>query len=119
IAITIIRVRAGSMQLPEIEGPRRLYEIHQATIAAFGHDAVIRKPVIDDPATFLRTNFHNDVAKFAESGYYYLNAKRGVYRLTWKGAILMSFKILWPFNWVRELRRRGQAARLLRELSLS
>jgi hypothetical protein len=114
-----IRVRDGSMLFPEIDDPRRLYEIHQATIASFGYDAVTRKNVIDDPATFLRTNFHSDVAKFAESGYYYLDAKRAVYRLTWKGAVLMSFKNLWPFNWVRELRRRVRAARLLRELALS
>jgi hypothetical protein len=113
-----IRVRDGSMLFPEIDDPRRLYEIHQATIASFGHDAVKLKGVIDDPIEFLRTNFHCDVAKFAESGYYFLDAKRGIYRLTWKGAILMSWKNLWPVNWIRELRRRGQAARLLRKLSL-
>jgi hypothetical protein len=114
-----IRVRDGSMLFPEIDDPRRLYEIHQATIASFGHDAVTRKIVIDDPIEFLRTSFHSEVAKFAESGYYFLDAKRGRYRLTWMGAILMAWKNLWPFNWIRELRRRGQAARLLRKLSLS
>jgi hypothetical protein len=114
-----IRIREGSMSFPDIDDPRRLYAIHQATLSSMGGDVTRINVVIDDPAEYLHTEFLEDVAKFAESGYYYLDAKRDAYRLTWKGAILVTWKNLWPFNWIRELRRRTQGARLLRELDLT
>jgi hypothetical protein len=114
-----IRIRHGSMSFPDIDDPRRLYAIHQATLLFLGASAERINDVIDDPADYLRTEFHEDVAKLAESGYYYLDTQRDLYRRTWRGAILVTWRMLWPFKWFRELRRRSQRARLLRELDLS
>jgi len=113
-----IGIREGSMSFPEIDDPRRLYAIHDASLAHFAGDGIRVDQVIEDPAEFLRTNYHKDVAKFAESGYYYLVEKRQVYRPTWKGSTLMAWKSLWPVKPVRELLWRRRAARLLRELGL-
>jgi hypothetical protein len=114
-----IRIRKGSMSFPYIDDPNRLYAIHQAALALFARDAVRVENVIEDPAEFLARAHQKDVARFAECGFYYLDPARNVYRLTWRGAILMSWKALWPFKRIRELLRRAQAARLLRDLDLS
>jgi hypothetical protein len=114
-----IRVRQGSMSFPDVDDPRRLCAIHQATFSSLRGDATTIKPDLDDPANYLRTEYQQDVARFAESGYYFLDSKRDAYRLTWKGAIMVTWKNLWPFKWIRELLRRSQAARQLRELDLS
>src|SRR5262249_45021751 len=114
-----IRIREGSMSFPDIDDPSRLYAIHQATLALFARDAARLDNVIDDPAEFLRSAHQKDVTRFAECGYYYLDRERIVYRLTWRGAILMTWKALWPFKRIRELLRRARAARLLQDLDLS
>jgi hypothetical protein len=113
-----IRIRDGSMSFPEIDDPRRLYAIHQATLVSFAALAPRQSVVIDDPAEYLRTNFQRDVGKFAECGYYYLDVERNVYRMTWRGAALSGWKMLWPFKSIRGLLRRIRAERVLRELYL-
>jgi hypothetical protein len=108
-----IRIREGSMRFPEIDDPRRLYEIHQATLAWYAAGAPRLAVAIDDPAEYLRAAFQNDIAKFTECGYYFVDTKRNVLRLTWRGAFLVTWKSLWPFKWIRQFRSRGQATRLL------
>jgi hypothetical protein len=111
-----IRIRQGSMSFPRIRDPRKLHEIHRASVARFGGDDERAMPRIEDPLDFVRESMQADTAKFAETGYYYLDGKYDVYRPTWKGAILMTAKSAWPVKQIRSLIRRRRGARLLREL---
>ena len=113
-----LRIREGSMAFPRIRDPRRLYEIHSACVARFAGDAIALEPATRDPAEFLRESFRKETTKFVETGYYYLDEIDQVYRLTWKGAILIVWKTRWPVKQIRALSRRYRGARLLRELGL-
>jgi len=111
-----VRTREGTMSFPRIRDPRKLYEIHQASVARFGGAVKRLMAAVEDAAEFLRQGIRVETAKLAETGYYYIDEKYDVYRPTWKGAILMTSKLVWPVKQIRGLIRQGRAARLLREL---
>jgi hypothetical protein len=113
-----IRVHEGSLSFPWINDPRRLHEIHDACITHFGHRASRIQIDIEDPIDFLRKSHFKETAKFAESGYYHLDEHAGVYRPTWRGAILMSWKVLWPVKPIRAVLAARRSARVLHELGI-
>ena len=113
-----IRIHEGSLALPSVHDPRRLYEIHQALVDRFGAYEDRARIEIQDPAVFLRISQLKEQAKYPESGYYYHDDKHRVYRPTWRGAILMSWKLLWPVKQIRAMLARVKAARLLREVGI-
>jgi hypothetical protein len=114
-----IRMRDGSGAFPRVRGPRRLYDVHQACLARFCSDAIRLLPSTKEPVEYLLQSLQQEQAKLAEAGYYYLDEKHDVYRLTWKGAYLMGWKLLWPVKPIREMIRRSRAARLLKELGFN
>jgi hypothetical protein len=113
-----VRIRQGSAAFPKITRPRRLFEIHQASVARYGGGATRLEPSIEDPAEYLRQRWRTESATFLETGYYYHDEKHDVYRPTWRGAYLMAWKLLWPVKPILGLIRKRRAARLLRELGL-
>ena len=72
-------------------------------------------PVTDRDRRIQPTSFGNRSSKskpsIPESGYYYHDEEHRVYRLTWRGAILMTWKLLWPIKQIRAMlaRREGRA----------
>ena len=113
-----IRIHAGSMSAPWIRHPNRLYAIHQACAAHFASGETRIEIPIGDAAEFLRNSQLKETAKFAECGYYFLDEAKGVYRPTWKGAILMSGKLRWPIKQIRVMLARRKAERILREVGM-
>ena len=113
-----IRTHEGSLAVPWIGNPRRLYEIHNACITHFGNSASRADIPIKDPIDFLRNSQLKETAKFAESGYYYLDEDARVYRPTWRGAILMTWKLLWPAKPIRAALASRRSARVLHELGI-
>jgi hypothetical protein len=108
-----IRIHEGSLAVPWIGNPRQLYEIHNACITHFGNSASRVGVPIEDPMQFLRKSHLKETAKFAESGYYYLDEDARVYRLTWRGAILGTWKLLWPIKQIRAVLASRRSARVL------
>jgi hypothetical protein len=104
---------------PQIRDPIRLHAIHQAVVDQFERGVPRRDPIGDDPDAYLlrvdRRQFDHQVA----CGYYYLDQTGRVQRPTWKGAILMTLKLVWPVKPLRQLCRRWKAARMLRELDVA
>lgn len=80
-----VRIRDGSESFPKINNPRRLFEIHRASVAQFGGGAIRLEPAIADPVEYLRQKWREDSGRFLETGYYYHDAKREVYRPTCAG----------------------------------
>jgi hypothetical protein len=113
-----LRIREGSESFPQIDSPRRLFEIHRASVARNGGDASRLEPSIKDADEFLRQLWRDDSAKFLETHYFYHDEKHGVYRPTWRGAYLMSWRLLWPVKPIVRVLRKRRAARLLSELGL-
>jgi hypothetical protein len=113
-----VRIRQGSEAFPKITRPRRLFEIHQASVARYGGGATRLEPSIEDPVEYLRQRWRAESATFLETGYFYHDEKHDVYRPTWRGAYLMAWKLLWPVKPILLLIRKRRAARLLRELGL-
>jgi hypothetical protein len=114
-----IRIHEGSSAFPSVHDPRRLYEIHQALVDRFGAYQDRERIEIKDPADFLRKSQLKEQAKYPESGYYYHDEEHQVYRPTWRGAILMAWKLLWPVKQIRAMLGRAKTARLLREVGMA
>ena len=113
-----IRAHPGSLAVPWIGDPRRLYEIHNACITHFGNGASRVNIPIKDPIDFLRKSHRKETAKFADCGYYHLDEDAQIYRLTWRGAILMTWKLLWPIKPIRAAFALRRSARMLHELGI-
>jgi hypothetical protein len=73
-------------------------------------------PVGHGPAAYERRVHVRQLDHQISIGYYYLDEARRVQRPTWKGAILVSWKLLWPAKQIRLALRRHRAERLLRQL---
>ncbi len=113
-----IRTHEGSLAFPWIDDPRRLNEIHNACITHFGNGASRVDKPIKDPIDFLRKSHLKETVKFAESGYYYLDEDARIYRLTWRGAVLGTWKLLWPIKPIRAALASRRSARVLHELGI-
>src|SRR5262249_19873710 len=101
---------------PGVDDVERLYRLHWrlAQEAALG-DAV-RRPAAGAELDELVRGWEHDNARQAGLGYWYLDADGARYRPTWKGALLMTWKLAWPVGALRRLLRRWQAAQRLRRL---
>ncbi len=101
-------------RVPEID---RLLALHRALVRRY-EDGLIRvDPVGDDPHEYLRQRDHVlPLTRCVAHGYYYIDKLAGLYRPTWKGAILMSWKLTPPIKQVRQAWTRIKEEWLLRAL---
>jgi hypothetical protein len=106
-----------SLWLPEVRDARQLYRVHDQVRDRVGLGKK-RLSIGPDPAAFLTAGRDHMLARFVETGYYYLDEPRGVYRPTWKGAVLMTWRLLWPIRPLYRAWRRRPTRRLLREEGL-
>jgi hypothetical protein len=112
-------VREGSMSFPRVRNPRHLFEIHNASVARYASEAIRVERAIVNPTEFLRTVRREQAARHVESGYSYFDEESRRYHPTWKGAILMAWKLWRPIKRIRDWSLRRRAARMLRELGLA
>ncbi len=101
--------------LPELGDAEGLYRVHAKLRDALGGDGQRIGP---DPAEFLRRRSARTVAAWVEAGYYALDEPRGVVRPTWKGAILVTWRLLWPVRPLYRAARRRATRRLLDRLGV-
>jgi hypothetical protein len=104
--------------LPEFRDAASLYRIHAQLRDALG-GARERVGVGDDPAAYLGDASARSLANWVATGYYALDAGRGVVRPTWKGAVLITWRLLWPIKPLFRARRRRATRRLLDCLGIS
>jgi hypothetical protein len=106
--------------LPMVTDAARLYRIHLALEERHGGDGprVLRldEECQGDAAAYLARTMIEEVQNEVENGNYYLSEAEGVYRMTWKGAFLMTWKQLPPFINVRMWQRMSKARRVLAEV---
>jgi hypothetical protein len=104
-----------SVQFAREDDLLHLYRLHRIMVARFGSDARPRVRDNTDVTTYLSRNLIAEMDRQVQIGYYFLDADAECYRPTWKGAMLMAWKSMWPITWIRWARRRLHAARLRRE----
>ena len=108
------RSRPGSMAFPQVRGVRLLHAIHALRAEPEGGVDV----GIDDPVERLMRDSRLEHSAWLAAGYYRPEPGSTRLRLTWKGAILMSWKLLWPVPQTRLAWRRWRAARILRSIGV-
>ena len=107
-------------QLPHVKDADALHGIHQEMLRRRKTQAAKVIPEPGRELEHLREGWARDLERQAERGYLVRSERQGVYRATWKGALLMTWKLLWPVSAVRRSRLRREAeaaARSVRELS--
>lgn len=107
-------------QFPEIAHPARLLALHRALVAR----ANLRPPFLY-PAegaglwTLVAESAARQLARQVRNGYLEPDPARArEYRPTRWGALVMTWKLLWPWKWWRAWRRRVRNERLLAELQV-
>jgi hypothetical protein len=101
--------------LPWIADVRYLYQIHQAATEYFCPRGVKVWPAGDDWEAYLRRVLVEEVSKQIDTGYVRRDSA-GDFRPTLKGAIIMSYKNIWPIKAILKARQRQRGRQLLREL---
>jgi hypothetical protein len=103
--------------LSEVRETHRLYYYHEQLRDHLGAGKK-RKPVGPDPVAFLVEGTRRILGHAAEAGFYTLDPAANVYRPTRKGAVLMTWRRVWPFRSLAMARRRRRTERLVRELGI-
>jgi hypothetical protein len=104
-------------QFPGVREPALLYRIHQARLA--DAPAAPREDPFagGDVAAVLRQGMLREITAQLEAGYVYVDP-RGAYRPTWKGAVLMTWRLLWPMKAIARARLRRRATALVAALNI-
>ena len=103
---------------PLVEYTGRLLTIHRALSRRFDAGRTRVDPIGRDSIAFQKRVEVRQLEKQVEWGYYKLDEAEGVQRPTWKGALLMTWRMLPPWKQIRHARRLRQAERTLRELEM-
>lgn len=101
------------IHLGQVDDPARLYRIHHTLVERALPAAAEPVPREGDQAARLARAMVQGVQEQLRTGYMRFDAEAREYRPTWKGAVLMSWKLLPPW---RQTRMGLRTARLLEEL---
>ena len=106
-----------SRAFPQIREVDHLLVVHRARVENLASGRIAVDPVGDDPDGYIRrVDFEDPFAYHVACGYSYHDEMEGVQRMTWKGAILSTWKLLPPFKQIRLAWERLMAARQLGKL---
>jgi hypothetical protein len=103
--------------LPEVRDERRLFRVHDQVRDYLGPNKR-RLSIGKDPVAFQTAERNRNLARFVETGHYFFDQSAGVYRRTWKGALLLTWRAFWPVRPVYRAWRHRQTSKLLRELGI-
>ncbi len=103
--------------LPEVRDAAELCRVHSQLRDGLGAGKK-RLPVGPDPAAFLSAATLRLLTLWVHTGCFYLDEARSVYRPTWKGAILATWKHLPLVRLLYRVWRRRRTRKLLDELDI-
>ena len=101
-------------QLPEVNDPESLYSIHSA-LAASLNARKKRLPSEGEEITSLVDSIARSLDRQVGLGYFWLDESSRSYRLTIKGAAIMTAKSLWPLSMIRKRRAMADSRRIRRK----
>lgn len=91
----------------------QLFRYHQRAVEEFGGAAKRPLPPTEKLLDEVCKGMHKEMADQTPVGMLYLDCSAEYYRMTWKGAILMTWKNLWPITAVRCAGRARRARSLI------
>jgi hypothetical protein len=108
-----------SMVFPELVSAADLYAVHRAREEDMAVAARRLDPLRDDPDAFLHRTERRHFEHAFTCGYYEPVPSRATQRPTWKGAILMAWRLTWPIKPILQAVRRSRAQSEIRRLGLA
>jgi len=88
-------------RFPEIQEPRELYQVHKSLIEKYASGKWAQSEPKGQEIQRLVRVMENYGPRHAKMGYMYLAPDAETYLLTWKGAVLMTWRGLWPTGLIR------------------
>ncbi len=105
-------------RFPQIEEPGLLYEVHRQLVEKYAAGLWVQgEPEGEEIGRYARM-VENHGPRNAELGYMKLAPGGEQYRLTWKGAILITWRGLWPATQVRKIVYRRKMRAELKSLEV-
>lgn len=112
--------RRTVVPFPDVRDPIRLRRVRDAFLSRYFASAErVPFPHEDDAAWFLSEGMVRELAEQVEAGTWWRDDVAQVFRPTFRGAWLATWRLLPPFVTVRRMRIRRRAAALLKELGLA
>ncbi len=106
------------LQCDFIRDPVHLWRIHERAVKEFGTGPKKPLPQEDAVTERFRASLLKEFTDQVSVGWLYFDEENDVFRPTWKGACLMTWKLCWPVSWLRRMQRRKRAMQLLEEWDL-
>lgn len=106
-------------RIPQVRDPARLWHISRELLRRRYGSVSGATFDMSDPAGFLARAMVREYRQQVETGYFQLDEAAQVFRPTWRGAWIMTWRLLPPMSQVREWLTRRRAAALLEELRLT
>ncbi len=104
---------------PQITNPRQLLKLHRRLVERFAPHEEAVLPPRGEELEAMRQGVIRDLQRMRRMGYLIHDEMENVYRPTWKGAILMTLRIIWPISTFRRMMRRRRGNRLINTLLAS
>lgn len=103
------------VQFPDIESPALLYRLHGRAVEEFGDSAKVPLAPSERLLDVMRQDWVTELNWYRGCGYLFISPGDEYHRLTWKGAIVLTCKELWPVRSIRRALVHRRARRLLSE----
>jgi hypothetical protein len=103
-------------RFPEIEEPRELYQVHKSLTEKYANGQWAQGEPKGQEIQRLVRVLENYGPRHAKMGYMHLAPSGETYLLTWKGAILMTWRGLWPTALIRSAMRKYEMRAELQSL---
>jgi hypothetical protein len=100
-------------RFPQVPDVFTLYRIHRMLVTEITHGALPVIPPAGGEVAEFKRRLERHGSWQQEHGYMYLDASGENYRLTWKGAILATWRSIWPISTWRRWRQRRENRTIL------
>lgn len=100
----------------KVSDPKQLYRVHRELVRRSFSGERMPLPVWERDGRVIQESIAREHEFLVQMGYLQLDEMAQRYRLTWKGAILMTWRLCWPIKDVRAAAMDRRAEALLQEL---
>ena len=102
--------------IPQADDAAELLAIHRALVDRSDGGRIRVDPVGDDPLGYQEAIEHRQTEYLETRGLFRLHAEAREIRPTWRGAVLVTWRLLWPLNPLLLAAERRAGARLVRSV---
>ncbi len=106
-------------QFPKVNDPGTLLKLHHYLSGIHFRNKTVVMVGRDNALKYLKASITRDFIVQAELGFYYLDKDGEKFRPSWKGAILMTWKLVFPVNIIRKIWLNAKAKKIMKEAGFS